>query len=128
MGNNKFLIRLLVFTLALAIPVFLVQQKYDISPVIWLALGYFALLTLVVYRIAVSGLKKDNKTFMVRVNGAIGIRFLFSVFPLAIYLFFSPRKEIPLLFCYLFLYFFYTAFEIYHLVVNLRPDSNKKQH
>lgn len=125
MTKQAFYTRLTLFTLALAGILFLIQSKYDISQLIWGALAYFALLTMAVYVISQSGLKKDNKTFITRTYGAIGIRFLFSLFPLIIYFIFSPQKQLSFAFAYMFLYFFYTSFEIYCLVVNLRPDSNK---
>ncbi|OYU96875.1 MAG: hypothetical protein CFE21_00900 [Bacteroidetes bacterium B1(2017)] len=100
-------------------------QTIPLSNLAWLALAYFLLLTLVTYKITYSALPKDNKTFIYRTYSAIGIRFVFSIFPLFIYLIFSPERQLAFAVVYLFLYFFYTAFEIYFLVVNLRPDLKK---
>jgi hypothetical protein len=101
------------------------QSQVSLSNLVWGALIYYLLLTAFTYKISYSGLPKDNKTFITRIYGAIGIRFLFSVFPLFIYLIFSPERQISFAIVYLFLYFFYTAFEIYFLVVNLRPVQKK---
>jgi hypothetical protein len=101
------------------------QEKIPLSNLVWLALIYFYFMSLVIYFISKSGLKKDNKTFITRIYSSIGIRFIFSLSPLLIYLFFSSTKELSFIISYLLLYFFYTAFEIYFLVVNLRPDLNK---
>jgi hypothetical protein len=101
------------------------QTQIDLSNLIWIALLYYLLLTAITHKISNSGLPKDNKTFIIRTYSAIGIRFIFSIFPLIIYLIFSPERQLSFAVVYLFLYFFYTAFEIYFLVVNLRPDLKK---
>lgn len=101
------------------------QSQVILSNLVWGALIYYFLLTAFTYKISYSGLPKDNKTFITRIYGAIGIRFMFSIFPLFIYLIFSPERQLSFAVVYLFLYFFYTAFEIYFLVVNLRPDYKK---
>jgi hypothetical protein len=93
---------------------------------VWVALIYFFSLTWVTFKISNSALGKDNKTFITRIYSAIGIRFIFSIFPLLIYLLFYPEREMPFIIAYLLLYFFYTAFEIYYLVVNLRPELKQK--
>lgn len=128
MKKDNFYPRLIVFTIIMAVLLFLIQnfqQKIAIGNLCWGALIYFFLLTLIVYRISYSALSKKNEIFLGRIYSAIGIRFVFSVFPLIIYLIFVPVRQIPFIIVYLFLYFFYTAFEIYYLVVNLRPDSKK---
>jgi hypothetical protein len=102
------------------------QTKIQLSNLVWIALAYYFFLTLVTYKIMNSGFPKDNKTFITRMYSAIGIRFVFSIFPLFIYLIFSPERELSFAVVYLLLYFFYTAFEIYYLVVNLRPELKQK--
>ncbi len=125
MKKQKFYSTLILFTIIIALILLIIQSKHDISQLIWVALLYFIFLTIVVYIVTQSGLKKDNKTFITRTYGAIGIRFLFSLFPLLIYFIFSTQKQLSFVLVYMFLYFFYTSFEIYCLVVNLRPDSKK---
>ena len=99
--------------------------SFSNSLLVWAALIYLYLLSCVIYFVSHSGLKKDNKTFITRIFSSMGIRFIFSLFPLLIYLIFMPSKDIYFIIMYLFLYFCYTAFEIYFLVANLRPDSKK---
>lgn len=128
MKKDKFYMHLVVLTLLLALVIFGIQnfqQKIVVGNLTWLALIYFFLLTLIIYRISYSALLKKNEIFLGRIYSAIGLRFVFSVFPLILYLMFYPQRQIPFVIAYLFLYFFYTAFEIYYLVVNLRPDSKK---
>jgi hypothetical protein len=128
MIKNKFYSSLSILTLVMVILIFCFQQfqnSISVNNFVWIALVYFLLLTLLTYKITNSGLPKDNKTFITRTYSAIGIRFIFSIFPLFIYLIFSPIRELSFIVVYLLLYFFYTAFEIYYLVVNLRPDLKK---
>jgi hypothetical protein len=128
MNKPKFFPSLFVLTGVLGLGILGFQQlqhSLALSNLAWLALVYFLLLTLVTYSITQSGLPKDNKTFITRTYSAIGIRFVFSIFPLFIYLIFSPERQLTFAVVYLLLYFFYTAFEIYFLVVNLRPDLKK---
>ncbi len=128
MKKTNFIPSLLALTALQGVLLFCFQQfvtSISLSNLAWLALIYFFLLTLVTYKITQSGLPKDNKTFITRTYSAIGIRFVFSIFPLFIYLIFSPERQLSFAVVYLFMYFFYTAFEIYFLVVNLRPDLKK---
>lgn len=128
MKKNNFYSRLILFSLFIAIVLFIiqsVQQKFVIDYLCWGALIYFFLLTIVIYKISYSALSKKNEIFLGRIYSAIGLRFVFSIFPLIIYMIFVTERQIPFIIVYLLLYFFYTAFEIYFLVVNLRPDSKK---
>lgn len=128
MDQNLFLKKLSVFTLSVAVLIVAVQQvisKYPISNSAFILLAYYYALSFATGMITHSGLKKDNKTFMTRTYSAIGIRFVFSIFPLLIYLLFSNSRDFALIVVYILLYFFYTSFEIYFLVVNLRPDYKK---
>lgn len=125
-GKINFLKRLTIFTAILGVILYLAQQKFGINNLCWLSLAYCYVLTNFTFYIANSGIKKDNKTFLTRTYSTIGIRLIFTIFPLFIYLLFSKVKELPLVISYILMYFFYTSFEIYHFVVNLRPDLNQK--
>jgi hypothetical protein len=128
MNKPKFFPSLFILTGVLALGILSFQQlqsSIELSNLVWVALVYYLVLTLSTYKITQSGLPKDNKTFIIRTYAAIGIRFVFSIFPLFIYLIFSPERQLSFAVVYLLLYFFYTAFEIYFLVVNLRPDLKK---
>lgn len=122
---SYFLLKLAIFSIFLAIMLFFAAGKFQISNIIWFGYGYLVILSAVSYLIAYSGLKKDNKTFLTRIYGSIGIRFVFSIFPLIIYLIFSNIKDIYGIIAYVLIYFFLTSFEIYHLVINLRPELKR---
>ena len=128
MSQNLFFKKLSIFTLSVGVVILAVQQvltKYPITNYAFILLAYYYALSFATGMITHSGLKKDNKTFMSRTYSAIGIRFVFSIFPLLIYLLFSNSRDLALIVVYILLYFFYTSFEIYFLVVNLRPDYKK---
>lgn len=123
-----FIRSLLLFSLVIACITGILQtaqHKFELSNLIWVALFYYMCLSYITFRITHSSIQKDNKTFITRVYSAIGIRFIFSLFPLLIYLLFSTHKEVPFVIGYLLMYLLYTSFEIYFLVVNLRPDFKK---
>ncbi len=122
---KKYLISLLLFSLAVGALIYFIGAKFMISSLIWFAWAYLIALSVASHVIASSGIHRDNKIFITRMYGSIGVRFIFSIFPLIIYLLFSNIKDVPLVIAYVLLYFFYTSFEIYHLVVNLRPDLKR---
>ncbi len=101
------------------------QTKIHLSNLIWPALIYFLVLSYITFRITSSTVDKNNKTFITRTYSAIGIRLIFSIFPLIIYLFFYTGFELTFVLAYFLLYLLFTSFEIYFLVITLRPDSKK---
>ena len=116
------------FTIILAIVIGLLQNlqhTIHISNLIWAALLYYFSLSYITFRITSSTVDKSNKTFITRTYSAIGIRLIFSIFPLIIYMFFYADIEVPFVISYFLLYLLFTSFEIYFLVITLRPDSKK---
>jgi hypothetical protein len=125
---NQFTKALLLITICCACLIGLLQtaqQQFEVNNLVWVSLLYYVLLSYILFRITYSSITKDNKTFITRVYSAVGIRFIFSLSPLLIYLLFSPNKELSFIVSYLLLYLLFTSFEIYFLVVNLRPDFKK---
>jgi membrane protein implicated in regulation of membrane protease activity len=51
-----------------------VQDKIVLNNLVWVALFYFYFLSIAIYFISKSGLKKDNKTFITRIYSSIGKR------------------------------------------------------
>jgi hypothetical protein len=124
----KYTKNLITLTLIIAAVILLVQQmqsKIVISNLIWPAVIYFFFLSYITFRITASTVDKNNKTFITRTYSAIGIRLIFSIFPLIIYLFFYTGFELTFVLAYFLLYLLFTSFEIYFLVITLRPDSKK---
>lgn len=125
----KFLGKLAGLTLAIAvgtIVLFYFANPQETSWY-WIALGFYAVMGVVIGRRSQSAVKSDsNSTFFTGVIGAIGLRLLLCVFFLAIYLIVSDLKSKTFIVYYLFLYLFYTIFEIYQLVSKLRPEKETK--
>lgn len=119
--------KLILFSLFLTFSVSMCSMLFPLHIGIYLAQAYLFLLTFINFKIAESGVKKDNQTFIKRIYGSMAIRILFGLFPLLLYFIFVKTKDIPLVLCYVVLYLFYTTFEIYLLVSKLRPDLNSKK-
>ena len=129
MTNKLFFRKLFLLTpcISCAIGLFQnTQSKVFLANFIWIVLAYFIALTVIVYFISLSGLKKENKTFLTRTYGAMGLRFVFSFFPLLIYIIFTPKMQLAFVLAYMLIYLFFSVFEVLILTVNLRPDSEKK--
>jgi 4-hydroxybenzoate polyprenyltransferase len=110
-----------------AIVLLLLKQvpAYNPGTFIWTAVGFFYLLTFILYAMAMMGLKQSQKTFTVSVLGSMTLRFIFSVLFLVIYLIINPEKNKAFIISFLFLYLFYTIFEIFQLVRKLRPEKSR---
>ncbi len=110
-----------------AIVLLLLKQvpAYNPGTFIWIAVGFFYLLTFILYAMAMMGLKQSQKTFTVSVLGSMTLRFIFSVLFLVIYLIINPEKNKAFIISFLFLYLFYTIFEIFQLVRKLRPEKSR---
>lgn len=100
-------------------------KAYNPGPFIWIAVAFFYLLTLALYSMAMMGLKRSQKTFTVSVLGSMTLRFIFSLLFLVIYLIINPEKNKAFIISFLFLYLFYTIFEIFQLVRKLRPEKSR---
>lgn len=89
----------------------------------WFALGFFFLLNLLVNFLSQTALKGSQKSFVTFVYGSTGIRFIFSIFFIVIYLMVSDIMDKMVIGVFLFLYLLFTSFELYHLVAKLRAEK-----
>ena len=123
----KFISKLSVITAILAVLTF--AFIYITQPAeqwwYWGALiFYFAVGSIIGLRTQRAVLSESNSQFFTGVMGAIGIRMLLCIIFLAIYLMVSELKQKEFIVFYLFLYLFYTIFEISQLVSKLRPEKS----
>ena len=123
----KFISKLSVITAILAVLTF--AFIYIAQPAeqwwYWGALiFYFAVGSIIGLRTQRAVLSESNSLFFTGVMGAIGIRMLLCIIFLAIYLMVSELKQKEFIVFYLFLYLFYTIFEISQLVSKLRPEKS----
>lgn len=91
----------------------------------WSALLYYLLLGLIIGKRSYKAIANDsNSAFFMGIMSGTGIRMLFSIIFIAIYLIVSDIKSNLFIGYYLFLYLLFTIFEIYHLVHKLRTEKN----
>ena len=91
----------------------------------WSALLYYLLLGLIIGKRSHKAIANDsNSAFFMGIMSGTGIRMLFSIIFIAIYLIVSDIKSNMFVSYYLFLYLLFTIFEIYELVHKLRTEKN----
>ena len=91
----------------------------------WSALLYYLLLGLIIGKRSHKAIANDsNSAFFMGIMSGTGIRMLFSIIFIAIYLIVSDIKSNIFVGYYLFLYLLFTIFEIYELVHKLRTEKN----
>lgn len=91
----------------------------------WSAILYYLLLGLIIGKRSHKAIANDsNSAFFMGIMSGTGIRMLFSIIFIAIYLIVSDIKSNLFIGYYLFLYLLFTIFEIYHLVHKLRTEKN----
>ena len=78
-----------------------------------------------IHAIISPSLQSKKQQFVTIFMGTLGIRMLFSIAFLLLYLLFSSQIEISFVLYYLLGYLFFVGFEIYLLLYNLRPDFKK---
>jgi len=89
----------------------------------WMALGFFFGLNLLTHFLSISMLKSSQKSFLTFMYGSIGLRFIFSIFFVVIYLIVNEVRDRIVIVNFLFLYLLFTTFELYHLVTKLRTEK-----
>lgn len=123
----KFVLRLsgLTVVLSLATAVFFYFNQVEEDSWYWGALLFYFILGLLIgWRSHKAVISESNSAFFTGVLGGTGLRMLFSLVFLAIYLVISDIKATSFIAYYLFLYLFYTIFEISQLVSKLRAEKN----
>ncbi len=126
--SSKFVFKLLILTLILAVLTFFMFRFIETSEQIWFwgSLAFFFALGVGISAISHRALKASNSAFFRGVMGAIGLRMMLGIFFLAIYLIVSEIKAKEFIVYYLILYLLFTIFEIYQLVAKLRPEINSE--
>ncbi len=129
MSLNKFLVYFVTFTAILvALSWFLKDiaglEAYFI-PKYWVIFGFMAGITIIVYIVSWYGIKNGGQEQVLMTMGGIVIRLLMSMLIVLFYL--NKFKVDPIIFVINFfsVYFLFTVFEIYCLLVNLRHQIKK---
>ncbi len=123
MTFGKFTLRLAAFSAFLALILQLIFTNTSLLPTtLWWAFGFMVIITLIIYYISVFSLKMNVKNSMSLILGSMFFRLFSSLAFLIIYMVFTGSRDIPYVVGFMCLYLLFQVFEIYHLLVNLRPD------
>jgi hypothetical protein len=127
MKKLPFYLQLLTFTVILTIVILILQHFFPgkyIHKAVWGILIFYVLLTLILHYIAINAAKGNNNTFMTAVFGSIGFKLLLSVAFIIFYLLNDTTNSVWFAINFIVLYLFFTVFEIYSLLRNLRTLKN----
>ena len=119
----------MIFTLSLGVISWLFKDVLSFSayfiPKFWVIFGFMAGITLIVYIVSWLGIKMGGENQVFIVLGAVVIRLLISMILVLFYL--NKFKVEPIIFVINFfsVYFLFTTFEIYCLLLNLRHQIKK---
>jgi hypothetical protein len=123
MKNLPFFISQLLFTAAVSLLILITKlftaDKY-IHSSIWVIVIFFTLVNLLLYYMSISTASKSNGAFINAVFGAIGIKLFLCIVFIIIFLINDRSDTVWFTINFLVLYLFFTAFEIYSLLYNLR--------
>jgi cobalamin biosynthesis protein CobD/CbiB len=97
-----------------------------VSPFYWWIQGYSIVITCVSHWLTSKGLSKRND-FHLYFMGSMTIRMLAALFFLLVFVLYLTENQEVFVINFIVAYFAYTGFEIYYLLTNLRPDSEKNE-
>ena len=95
-----------------------------ISTYYWLIQCFVSVISLIAHLITSKGLK-NTPDFHIYYMGSMTIRMLAAMFFLLAMVLYMSEDQSIFAVNFLITYFAYTGFEIYYLLTNLRPDSEK---
>jgi hypothetical protein len=124
-----FVPKLLILSIALAVctAAFLYFSHAKEPLWFWGALLFYFVAGLIIgMRTQKAVSSESNSQFFTGVMGGTGLRMLISLLFIGTYLITSNLKTNQFILYFLFLYLFFTIFEIYQLVRKLRPEKESK--
>lgn len=129
MDLKKFFSLFFIFTGVLIIISWILKEQLNLGdyfiPKYWVIFGFMAGITIMVFVLSWFGIKNGGEGQVLTSLVGIVIRLLFSMLIVLFYL--NTNKVDPIIFVINFfsLYFLFTAFEIYCLLINLRHQIKK---
>ncbi|GAB3920927.1 hypothetical protein [Mucilaginibacter myungsuensis] len=124
----RFIISFLIFTAIVAVaPLVLMQTGYAlwIHPLFWKMFVFFGIVTFVVSQSVLLAQQRDSKTGVQVFLAATVVKLLACMTFALIYALNKPESRLPFIGGFFYLYFVYTAFEIYSLLSNLRDQIKR---
>ena len=95
-----------------------------IHPGFWIIQGFFWMISILSHLISQIGIKNSGE-FHVFYLGSMAVRFILSLFFILLSLVYLSENKIIYAVNFFILYITYASFEIYHLLRNLRADSQR---
>ena len=92
-------------------------------PKFWVVFGFLAVLTALAYVVALVGFKKGPEISVYVVMAAITIKLILSMLLVLVYLQIYKVNSVVFVAQFFSLYFLFTAFEVYALLLNLRHQN-----
>lgn len=94
-------------------------------PKFWILFGFLVFLTIIAYVAAALGIQKGGEISVYAIMGSIILKLLLSMILVAVYLLKIKVNSINFATQFFSLYFLFTSFEVYCLLVNLRHQNKK---
>ncbi len=127
-NSSSFALQITILLLLISGGVLIGYQYFPntINPQLWISVVFFFyVMHILLYFFTINAAKDNSSQFIRRFFGSLSIRLLFSIFFLLGYFIFTKKVEKMFVIYFISVYFIYLVFEIYFLLVNLRPVSNK---
>ena len=123
MKKISYYLQLLGFSAIISLFILLIKWQFPgkyIHEAVWGILVFYIILTVVLHSITVNSADKSNSAFMTAVFGSVGLKFLLGIAFMVFYLLNDKTNSIWFGINFIVIYLFFTAFEIYSLLRNLR--------
>lgn len=99
-------------------------SKELIHPYFWIIQSFFGIISILSHLVSTMGIKNQGE-FHVFYMGSMAVRFVLSLFFILVSVVFLKEQRITYVVDFFILYILYASFEIYHLLRNLRADSQR---
>ena len=124
---QRFFIRLVAFSALLSVIIYALQSYTVLIPKgTWGVFGFFFVVSLLIFMLSTFTLKASPAAALKLLLGTLMLRLFLSFGYFAIYVSFTGDYSFRFAIIFMILYLFFTVFENYHLVINLRPDSKNE--
>jgi|GEM_PF-2775798 hypothetical protein len=120
--NKLILVFATTSVLIFLISLIFLKQITLIHPLIWEIQSFFFCTFLIVIRINQIGMTHWAKQFHIFYFISMSIRFFFSLIFMVFMILYFKNQEVTFVINFIVMYLFYTWFEIYFLIHNLRAD------
>ena len=128
MSKIPYFLQLLLFSALIAIVIVILKQFFQgnyIHQAIWMILIFYTILTAIIHYMTSNAVSRSDSSFITAVLGSIGLKLLLSIAFMIFYLLNNRVNSVWFAVDLIVLYLFFTVFEIYSLLRNLRTLKNQ---